>query len=57
MRLEELAENIRVKLDRSIAMHRPQTLADVARKAREAPSEFYVALNEFADEVLPRSSE
>jgi hypothetical protein len=31
-------------------MSRPQTLADVARRAREAPSEFYIALNEFADE-------
>jgi hypothetical protein len=31
-------------------MFRPQTLADVAQRAREAPSEFYAALNEFADE-------
>ncbi len=31
-------------------MIRPQTLADVAQRAREAPSEFYTALNEFADE-------
>jgi hypothetical protein len=31
-------------------MQRPQSLADVARRAREAPSEFHIALNEFADE-------
>jgi hypothetical protein len=31
-------------------MFRPQTLADVAQRAREAPSEFHTALNEFADE-------
>ena len=31
-------------------MLRPQTLADVAKIARDAPAEFYTALNEFADE-------
>jgi hypothetical protein len=31
-------------------MFRPQTLAEVARRAREAPSEFSVSLSEFADE-------
>jgi hypothetical protein len=31
-------------------MKRPQTLADVALCARQAPAEFYVALNEFMDE-------
>jgi hypothetical protein len=31
-------------------MFRPQTLAEVARRAQEARSEFYVALNEFMDE-------
>jgi hypothetical protein len=31
-------------------MFRPQTLADVAQRARESPSELYTALNEFADE-------
>jgi hypothetical protein len=31
-------------------MFRPQTLADVAQRARDAPSEVYTALNEFADE-------
>jgi hypothetical protein len=31
-------------------MHRPQSLADVARTAREDPSELYIALDEFADE-------
>jgi hypothetical protein len=31
-------------------MFRPQTLVDVAQRARAAPSEFYAALNEFADE-------
>jgi hypothetical protein len=31
-------------------MSRPQTLADVARRSREAPCEFSIALNEFADE-------
>jgi len=31
-------------------MFRPQTLVDVAQRARQAPSEFYAALNEFADE-------
>jgi hypothetical protein len=31
-------------------MLRPQTVADVARRAREAPAEFYIALNEFTDE-------
>lgn len=31
-------------------MLRPQTLADVARIAKESPPEVYTALNEFADE-------
>jgi hypothetical protein len=31
-------------------MFRPQTLADVSRRARESPPELYTALNEFADE-------
>src|SRR3974390_1483339 len=31
-------------------MLRPQSLADVARRARDAPPEVYTALNEFADE-------
>jgi hypothetical protein len=31
-------------------MLRPQTLADVAQRARDAPPEVYTALNEFADE-------
>jgi hypothetical protein len=31
-------------------MLRPQTLAEVAKRARDAPSEIYMALNEFADE-------
>jgi len=31
-------------------MFRPQSLADVARRGREDPSRFYVALSEFADE-------
>jgi hypothetical protein len=31
-------------------MLRPQTLADVARRARLDPSQIYVALDEFADE-------
>ncbi len=31
-------------------MFRPQTLADVAQRARDVPSELYTALNEFADE-------
>lgn len=31
-------------------MFRPQTLADVARRAAGTPSEFYTTLNEFADE-------
>src|SRR5215475_1478197 len=31
-------------------MLRPQTLADVAQRAREFPPELYTALNEFADE-------
>jgi hypothetical protein len=31
-------------------MFRPQTLAEVAQRTKKAPSEFYTALNEFADE-------
>lgn len=31
-------------------MFRPQTLADVAQRARASPPELYMALNEFADE-------
>ena len=31
-------------------MFRPQTLADVAQRAREFPPELYTTLNEFADE-------
>jgi hypothetical protein len=31
-------------------MQRPQTLADVAHWARKAPSDVYIALNEFMDE-------
>jgi hypothetical protein len=36
--------------DRVAMMFRPQTLAEVTRRAQEARSEFYVALNEFMDE-------
>ena len=31
-------------------MFRPQTLADVAQRVRDAPAELHAALNEFADE-------
>jgi len=31
-------------------MFRPQTLADVAQRARQSPPELYTALSEFADE-------